>query len=224
MALGIQTGGGGGDFLPVLKYNAKAGRLFRVDRVDQGGEWVTDEVDITQDGKFVMDLDHIETGWMLFSAGMAPDIRTVLIGQDAGQRPSDKHKMGFRVMVKLGPNCGGDVREFTASAASVIDAMNTLHDAYLAEREEGKLPVVRIARVVAEKSKHGTNYAPVFEIVQWVPRPKDLVYAPRAGSRPAAGAGNSAPAQQQPAPSTGSRQVDPPQQKQPEREMAEDFG
>ena len=222
MALGIQTGGGGGDFLPVLKYNAKAGRLFRVDRTDNGGEWVADEVDITQDGKFVIDLDNIETGWMLFAAGVAPDIRTVLIGQDVGPRPSDKHKMGFRVMVKLGPSCGNDVREFTASAASVIDAMNTLHDAFLAGREEGKLPVVKIAKVVAEKTKHGTNYAPVFEIVSWVPRPKDLVYAPRNGAtKPAAAASSTA---QSLPPSTGSTRVDPPTQRKPEPEMADDFG
>ena len=222
MALGIQTGGGGGDFLPVLKYNAKAGRLFRVDRKDVGGEWVTDEVDITQDGKFVMDLDNIETGWMLFAAGVAPDIRTVLIGQDAGPRPSDKHKMGFRVQVKLAPSCGGDVREFTSSAASVIDAMNTLHDAYLAHREEGKLPVVKIAKVVPEKTKHGTNYAPVFEIAAWVPRPQDLVYMPRSGGKPAAQA--SAPAPASAPPSTGSQKMEPPKAKQPEPELEDEFG
>jgi hypothetical protein len=218
MALGIQAGGGGGgDYALVMKYNAKAGRLFRVDRSNASGSWVTDEVDITTDGKFVVDLDNIQTGWMLFAPGIAPDVRTVPLGDDQGPRPSDKHKIGFKVMVKLGPNCGGDVREFTATAKSVVNAMDALHDQFIAGREDGKLPVVKIAKVVAEKTEHGTNYAPVFEIVQWVPRPKDLV-------APGVRAPAAEPEQKATAPSTGSKPVAPPVAKQPEPEMVEDFG
>lgn len=219
MALGIQTGGGGGDFLPVLKYNAKAGRLFRVDRTYDGSGWVTNEEDITTTGMFVADLDNIQTGWMLFAAGVAPDIRTVPLGQSPGERPSDKHKMGFKLHVKLGKAVGGDVREFTSSAVAVINAMNVLHDAYLAGKDGDKLPVVKIAKVVAEKSEHGTNYAPVFEIVQWVARPEGL------GPIPVASAPSVAPSSTPPG--TGSRQVPPPAPKAapaPQPAVEEEFG
>jgi len=202
MALGIQTGGGSNDRTPIIKYNAKAGRLFRVDRTNDGSGWISEEVDITTNGMFVADLENIQTGWMCFPPGAAPDIRTVPLGDSPGERPSDKHKMGFKLHVKLGKDCGGDVREFTASAASVINAMNALHDAYLAAKDGDKLPVVKIAKVVGEKTDHGTNYAPVFEIVQWVPRPQGL--GPIPSSKPAAPAAASSP------PATGSRQVDPP--------------
>ena len=38
MALGLQSGGGGGDFdrTPIIKYDARAGRIFRI---DAKGEW-----------------------------------------------------------------------------------------------------------------------------------------------------------------------------------------
>ena len=54
--------------------------------------------------------------------------------------------------------------------------MNQLHDAYMAAPEQaaGKLPVVRCASVLPVTSKHGTNYQPVFQIVQWVDVPAEL--------------------------------------------------
>ena len=53
MALGFNlgSGGGGGDFLPIIKYDARAGRLFRVDREDG----VSTSVDITRNFKAVFD-------------------------------------------------------------------------------------------------------------------------------------------------------------------------
>lgn len=203
MALGIQTGGGTNDRTPIIKYNAKAGRLFRVDRTNDGSGWTSNEEDITANGMFVADLENIQTGWMCFPPGAAPDIRTVPLGASPGERPSDKHKMGFKLHVKLGKDCGGDVREFTASASSVINAMNALHDAYLAGKDGDKLPVVKIAKIVSEKNDHGTNYAPVFEIVQWVPRPQGLEPIQASRAAPTAQAASSPPA-------TGSRQVEPP--------------
>ena len=38
---------GGGDFLPIVKYDARAGRFFRMDRVDTGSGFESDPVDIT---------------------------------------------------------------------------------------------------------------------------------------------------------------------------------
>ena len=47
MALGLNKGSDYADIVPIVKYNAKAGRFYRIDRIDDGGQWVTDEVEIT---------------------------------------------------------------------------------------------------------------------------------------------------------------------------------
>lgn len=205
MALGFNTEtGGGGNFTPVVKYDARAGRMFRVDRdLDSSGNWASENVDITANFSAVFDLENIETGWLLFAAGVAPDIKVVRHGEPVPPRPTDQHKQGFRLTVKLAKECGGDVREFCASAKSVLFPIDELHTAYLAgiQANPGKLPLVKMTgtEAISTKSPKGTttNYAPVFEIVRWVPRPDGLEGKPK----------NAAPA----APAaTGSTRVPPP--------------
>ena len=41
--------GGGGDFMPIVKYDARSGRIFRVDRVNNGDGFTSELVDITPD-------------------------------------------------------------------------------------------------------------------------------------------------------------------------------
>jgi hypothetical protein len=207
MALGFNMeSGGGGDFMPIIKYDARAGRMFRVDRdLDAGGEWTTKPVDITANFSAVFDLENIETGWLLFAAGMAPDIKVVRHGEPVPPRPSDQHKQGFRLTIKLAKECGGDVREFSASAKSVLFPIDELHTAYLAGQKAnpGMLPLVKMTgtEAISTKSPKGTttNYAPVFEIVKWVKRPDGLDGKPKAAPAPPAPA------------ATGSTRVPPPQ-------------
>jgi hypothetical protein len=54
----------GGDYLPVLKYDARAGRLFRMDRDEVSGE--QDPVDITDVFEAAVDFAHGEAGWCWF--------------------------------------------------------------------------------------------------------------------------------------------------------------
>ena len=91
-----------------------------------------------------------------------------------------QHKTGFRVLMLLGKNCGGDVREMAANAASSIGGMDALHDAYLAgvKANPGSLPVVKLGGTKAITSKgkaaSSTNYEPIWEIIAWVTRPEKL--------------------------------------------------
>lgn len=181
MALGLQTESGGGDFTPVVKFDARAGRMFRVDREqDGGGNWNTNNVEITNGFTAVMDLENIEVGWLLFAAGVAPQLTLVKLGQPLPQRPSDQHKQGFRMMMKLGKSSGGDVREIAATSKAVLGAVDDLHTAYEAQKgaNPGKLPVVALtgskAIVSTGKGQSSTNYAPIFEIQKWVDRPAEL--------------------------------------------------
>ena len=101
--------GSGGEFVPVLKYDAKAGRFFRVDRVqDADGNYTSDQVDITQIVKFIADFENIEVGNISFMAGQAPDFQLVRMGDAVPPSPSDGHKYGIRFMLKLAKDCGGD--------------------------------------------------------------------------------------------------------------------
>lgn len=188
MALGLSTesgGSSGGSFIPVCKYDARAGRIFRVDREQVDGSWETKNVEITNGFTAVMDLENIEVGWALFQAGVMPSLSMVTIGSPLPEKPSDKHKQGFRMLMKLGKSSGGDVREMAATAKCVIQSVDSLHTDYESGKaaNPGKLPVVSLDGTVAitseGKDKDGnkqssTNYQPVWKIVKWVDRPAEL--------------------------------------------------
>ena len=197
MALGIQTESGGGSFTPTVKINSKQGRVYRVDRTQGAEGWTTDEVEITRDFQFVPDMDNLEIGWMFFKAGQAPDLRMVRLGEEMPARPpgvdsegKPNFKQGVRLLLKLGKSCGGDLREISATAKSILGPIDKLHDAYLSGRSEhpGQLPQVRMTdmKKIDTKTPHGTNtnFEPIFEIVGWVDREK--VFGPQPANDPKA--------------------------------------
>lgn len=182
MAFGINTeSGSGGNFTPVVKINAKQGRVYRVDRMQGSDGWETNDVEITNDFQFVPDFENVEIGWLHFAAGQAPDLRMVRMGEIMPDRPTPDHKQGIRFKLKLGQGCGGDVREIAATAKTILSPFDRLHDAYSAGLKDnpGKLPVVKMTgmKKIDTKTAHGTNtnFEPVFEIVKWVDRPAELV-------------------------------------------------
>ncbi|MGB0854890.1 MAG: hypothetical protein ACPGSI_16460 [Pikeienuella sp.] len=175
MAFGISTASGE-DFLPILKFNAKAGRMYRPDRKEVNGEWQTTETEITQNAVFIADLANVEIGWIDLADGNV-DFQMVPLGQPKPPKPQHgKHKEGFRMRVKLGKDCGGDVREFASTAGVVISALGPIEQAYneAPEKSQGQLPIIRLAGCLPIQSKHGTNYQPQFEIIGWADRPEDL--------------------------------------------------
>lgn len=211
MALGLNfEAAEGGEIIPIIKYDAKAGRAFRVDRADG----VSTPVDITPNFKCVMDLANIETGWIAFNSNTAPDFRVGPIGHDAGPRPTDQHKAGFRLLCKLSRELGGDVREIASTAKVAINGFDKLHNDYLAapQSKQGKLPVVVLERTIpvtsGEGARKSTNYKPEFKIVSWVERPQDLAAKPRGGSATSLPENSFTSGTQRP--STGSTVVRPP--------------
>lgn len=170
--------------IPIVKYDGRAGRAARVDRREVNGSWESENVDITNNFQAVFDMENIETGWLHFPMGSAPDIRTVKDGLPLPERPSDNHRHGYRLLMLLGKTCGGDVREMASSAKVAITAMDILDDQWKAGRKEhpGMLPVVKLAgskAVVTSGKPQGqpmssTNYQPLWQIVKWLPRPPEL--------------------------------------------------
>lgn len=227
MGLGLTTGGSGGDIKPYINYDAKAGRMFRVDRNQQGdGSYATDKVEITNIVQFVADLENIRVGWISYTS-QGPIRKLVVLGKEPiPARPDDKgadgkpsFKQGFEIDLMLNKESGGGgARVFGSAAGCVIEAVDALHDAYAAapESKAGKLPVVKVAGVSPVKSGQSTNYKPTFSIVSWIDRPAPLASSV---SSPA-----TAPSS---APSTGSTPVGPPAAQVPQQAAmadASDFG
>ena len=188
MALGLPVSSGGGDRIPYIKYNGKSGRIDRVDRFQNaGGDWSSEEVEITDGFQAVFDMENIEVGWISFDG--VPDFRMVRLGQAFPDKPTAKHKAGFRVRMKLGKSVSqtpeGDIRELSGNAGVAIAGMDKLSDAFLkGGGDKGQLPVVKLAKTIKVtaqfkdengKQQTSTSYEPVWEIVKWVDRPPELV-------------------------------------------------
>lgn len=181
MGLGLSnSSGGSGDYLPIITWDARAGRMFRIDR-SQGGDggWVSDKIDITNDRPtMVADLGSIEVGWMAFLP-TGPSFKMAPLGSSFPEKPSADHKQGARLKVYSPKNLNG-VREFATSAKSVLGAIDALHDAFVQSPEaaSGKVPVVQLdgSTSITTKGPNGnvTSYAPVLKILQWVDRPSEL--------------------------------------------------
>ena len=200
MGLGLSIGGSetaGGDFLPLVNYNAKAGRLKYSQRVEVNGRWEKQEEDVSfQQPAFVADLENIQVGWLFFRAGVAPVRAMVKIGQPIPPCPvgdygvdergnAAKPKQGFALRVLDGNRT---VREFSSNANAVLGAIDSLHSQYEAapEKAQGLVPVVQFQGATEVKGKHGSNYTPNFAIVKWVPRPAELAGGPSAPAGPVA--------------------------------------
>jgi hypothetical protein len=185
MALGLPERGGE-DRTPIVKYDARAGRLFRVDRTQADGSWESNTVEITPVFQAIFDMERIEVGHLYFPTNGAPDIIVVPYGQEIPPKPAGgNHKPGFRVYMLLGKQAGGDLREMASNAQSSIKGMNALHDEYLkgVKDHPGMLPVVRLEKTIAVSSSgkdasgkqvSSTNYQPCWTISKWTARPPEL--------------------------------------------------
>jgi hypothetical protein len=179
----------GGDFTPIVKYDSRSGRIFRVDRVSTGDGFVSENIDITATFKCVADFDNIETGWMLFATGVAPSMTMVKLssvdesGKGMPARPSEQHKQGIRFMLKLHKTCSGDkpVREIAGQAKAFLSGIETVVMDYRKQKDQhkGMLPVITMLDAKPVKTGTGaqssTNYRPTFRIEAWVKRPEDLI-------------------------------------------------
>lgn len=185
----------GGDFNPILKYDARSGR-FRVRM--EGGE----EVDIAEP-RLAVDFDSIKTGWICYPQGQAPQ-RVWDVNGVRQPRPGPvgavEFKEGFEVNVY-----GGDpirelsgqklgLREWGSTANACKAGVLNAHAQYLQGQaaNPGALPVYRMTGVKTIKTKNGTNYEPVFVLDKWVAR--SAIPAFGNGAHPQQPQGNGAPA------------------------------
>jgi hypothetical protein len=195
-------------FMDIVKFDSRSGRMSRIDRDESGNNVPTE---ITRHFKAVFDMEHIDVGYVKFAAGVAPDAVWAPWSDPMvfPEQPSPDHRRGFRIKVKLHKDCGGDLRELSGNAKALVSGLNVLHNKWLEERQNhpGKVPVVVLGEptVMVTQNRQGTstNYAPTFDIVGWANTPAEFkAWVPQAPQAPVARP--AAP------PVTGSTRVPPP--------------
>ena len=155
-------------FLPIVKFDATSGTFTRVDRVqNEAGEWTSELHEIPADDfEVIADLANLQIGWIHFGGnGQAPNFKMVGLNDDIGDRPSDKHREGFRLKVKLTNGAGDDVRELASTALGFWKSMDELHCAYEkgVAKNKNKLPLVGVHEVITVESGKTANVPPRFQ-------------------------------------------------------------
>jgi hypothetical protein len=172
------------DFLPIVKIDAKAGRVFRMDRLN--GEDKPTAVDITNPPpRFAVDFGTLEIGFIHFDAN-GPDFRLAPVEGTPPEMPVEKdekgrfkHRQGFRLKL-YGKRSLDGVRELSSTAVCVVQRIEDLYLRYKQspEASSGRIPVVELTGfvpVVTGKVAKTTSYAPLFKIVDWIDRPSDVL-------------------------------------------------
>lgn len=179
MALGFstETSSSGSKFLPVVKFDAKAGEFIAVNRTpgESAGTWDKEEVEISLPTKVVMDMAELEVGWISF----VPTYSCVMVkaGEKLPPQPSADHKHSVRVKLFFKDH---GLRELTPTSKTVLRALDQLHDQYLsgAEKNAGKMPVVTIHGTETKKVSTPQGELrfkiPKWEITGWTDAPAGM--------------------------------------------------
>jgi len=240
------------EFVPVVRYDAKAGRMSRMERVEGVNGWETTRIFIPSDQfKALADFENVEVGPVNFNTGGAPSFlmvrRDLLVAEKIAmpERPDANYKPGIRFMLKLSKDCAGDgkpVREIASNARAFLSEIAVVIKQYLDEKAQnpGKLPVLALDGdpypvKSGSGTKSSTNFHPKFKIIGWAPR-GDLVYIPKTlkameqstsvKGATVNGANNGAKQSDDwdVAPSTGAQRAEAPKQKPAQTVSADDFG
>ena len=129
----------GGDFLPIVKYDARAGRMFRVDRDPISGEKT--QVDITgPDLRFAIDFGSLQVGYVQFTAN-GPVRSMAPYGKPLPAQPQDKDeagklvsKPGFYVLLIAGKGVGGSVSGAATPRSCWVRSMSCIRSTSNARR------------------------------------------------------------------------------------------
>ena len=179
MALGFstETSSSGSKFLPVVKFDAKAGEFIAVDRTpgESAGTWDKEEFEIILPTKVVMDMAALEVGWISF----VPTYSCVMVkaGEKLPPQPSADHKHSVRVKLFFKDH---GLRELTPTSKTVLRALDQLHDQYLAgaDKNAGKMPVVTIHGTETKKVSTPQGELrfkiPKWEITGWTDAPAGM--------------------------------------------------
>ena len=180
----------GGDFLPIVKFDARAGRIFRIDREDTGGK-TRSTSQLLRGGSRLSEwrgrLGRFSV-WPGTRFRHGADRRAAAATADEEPRPGRAPAPHAVVERRRAARSGcAKWRRRQRRAIGGLEALTT----WLAGREQTRARrcVARLAGVKPVPSGGGgqksTNYEPTFAIVKWVKAPAEFAAASRtAGAAP----------------------------------------
>ncbi len=182
---------GASDVPPYIKFNAKT-NLWAVNRG-------TEEEAIEQP-RMLIDLEHIQKGWLRFREQMAPDFKLdprgtpmdTLVTPEPG---TGDYKTGF--IVQIFSTALGS-RQLSANSFQLKEAIGALYRQYKKESpaHPGKLPICEVIKVETITGNYGANFRPTFSIIGWADRPAEFCdHLPKGSAQVAVATPQPAPAQ-----------------------------
>jgi len=138
----------------------------------QANAWTNRDGDEIQLKKVVMDLDTVQTGWLMIGAGVRDWQPDEVLGAKS-QSPGEGYKRGF-VVTLYSKELG--LVDWSANAYGPCKGFQKIYNEAdkAAGDNDGKLPVIEYVNSTAEKVGKGNTRVPNFKLVSWVARPAGM--------------------------------------------------
>ena len=138
----------------------------------QANAWTNRDGEEIQLKKVVMDLDSVQTGWLMIGAGVRDWQPDEVLGAKS-QSPGEGYKRGF-VVTLYSKELG--LVDWSANAYGPCKGFEKIYNECdkAAGDNGGKLPVIEYVNSTAEKVGKGNTRVPNFKLVSWVARPAGM--------------------------------------------------
>ena len=138
----------------------------------QANAWTNRDGEEIQLKKVVMDLDSVQTGWLMIGAGVRDWQPDETLGAKS-QSPGEGYKRGF-VVTLYSKELG--LVDWSANAYGPCKGFEKIYNdcEKSAGDNGGKLPVIEYVNSTAEKVGKGNTRVPNFKLVSWVARPAGM--------------------------------------------------
>jgi len=138
----------------------------------QANAWTNRDGEEIQLKKVVMDLDSVQTGWLLIAAGMRDWQPDEVLGAKS-QSPGEGYKRGFQVTLYSKEL---SLVDWSANSYGVCKGFEKIYNECekSAGDNAGKLPVIEYINSTPEKVGKGNTRVPNFKLVSWVARPAGM--------------------------------------------------
>jgi len=138
----------------------------------QANAWTNRDGEEIQLKKVVMDLDSVQTGWLMIGAGIRDWQPDETLGAKS-QSPGEGYKRGF-VVTLYSKELG--LVDWSANAYGPCKGFEKIYNEAdkAGEANMGKLPVIEYVNSTPEKVGKGNTRVPNFKLVSWVARPAGM--------------------------------------------------
>ena len=154
-----------------LSSNSGSGNSY-IRFAPQANAWTNRDGEEIQLKKVVMDLDTVQTGWLMIGAGVRDWQPDVVLGAKS-QSPGEGYKRGF-VVTLYSKELG--LVDWSANAYGPCKGFEKIYNEAekVADDFDGKLPVIEYVNSTPEKVGKGNTRVPNFKLVSWVARPAGM--------------------------------------------------